>query len=224
MQVKDLMTREVVTVAPDVSLKDTARLLVELGISGVPVVHEDGTVVGVVSQEDILIKEHGEVADLGLVDGLLHRAEWEAEKAKAEAVTAGEAMSPAPPAIEVWHSVAYASAEMLAEGDHRLLVMQRGELVGIVTRSDIVRAFARDDTDIAHEIRESMGDLTVPSGIDVDVHDGEVVLHGKVDNRLDAESLAVMIRRTPGVVTVHAELAYYDPDEMREVAVSANVN
>ncbi len=224
MQIKDLMTRDVITVAPDVSLKETARLLIEHSISGIPVLHEDGTVLGVVSKADILIKQHGEVVDSGLVDGLLHRAERQAERAKAEAITAGEAMSPAPPTMELWHSVAYAAAEMLAEGTDRLLVMQRGEVVGIVTRSDIVRAFARDDTDIAREIRESMGDLTAPSGIDVDVRDGEVVLHGKVDNRLDAESLPAMVRRTPGVVAVHADLAYYDPDEMKEVAVSASVS
>jgi CBS domain-containing protein len=224
MQVKDLMTRDVVTVAPHTSLKETARLLVERGISGVPVVDEDGSVLGVVSEDDILIKEHGEAVDMGLVDGLFHRAERQAEKAKAEAVTAGDAMSPAPPAIEVWHSVPYASSEMLAAGTERLLVMQRSELVGIITRSDLVRAFARGDVEIAQEIRESMGELTVPSGIDVDVRDGEVVLHGKVDNRLDAESLPSIVRRTPGVVAVHADLAYYDPDEMREVAVSASVN
>ena len=223
MQVQDLMTRELVTVSPEESLKETARLLVEHGISGIPVVAEDGAVLGVVTEEEILIKEHGDVHEPGLVEGLLHRAEREAEKAKAGAITAAEAMSPAPPAIEVWHSVSFAASEMLAGGSERLLVMQRGELIGIVTRSDLVRAFARADAEIAREIRESMGDLTVPAGIDVDVRDGEVVLQGKVASRVDAESLAGMVRRTPGVVAVHADLAYYDPDEMKEVAVSSVV-
>jgi CBS domain-containing protein len=223
MQVKDLMTREVVTVGPEASLKHTSRLLVQRGVSGIPVV-EDGTVLGVVSEDDILMKEHGDVGEAGLVDGWLHRAERRLEKVKAEAGTAGEAMSPPPPAIEVWHSVPYAAAEMLASGADRLLVMQRGALVGIVTRSDLVRAFARDDVAIEQELRQSMSELATPSGIEVDVREGEVVLQGKVDSRVDAESLPAMVRRTPGVVAVHADLAYYDPDEMKDVAVTANIS
>jgi CBS domain-containing protein len=223
MQVKDLMTREVVTVGPETSLKETSRLLVRHGFSGVPVVR-GSTVLGVVCEDDILMKEHGESVDAGLVDGLLHRAERRQEQAKAAAGTAGEAMSPPPPAIEVWHSVAYAAAEMLAAGTERLLVLQRGELVGIVTRSDLVRAFARDDATIAQELRQSMSELAMPSGVAVDVHDGEVVLQGKVDNRVDAESLPAMVRRTPGVVSVQADLAYYDPGAMKDVAVTATIS
>ena len=56
MRVRDVMTQDVATVAPDTDLRDLAALLVERRISGVPVV-ENGRVVGVVSERDILFKE-----------------------------------------------------------------------------------------------------------------------------------------------------------------------
>ena len=62
MRVRDVMTSNVVTVRPEASLKDVARLLIERRISGLPVVDEDGTVLGVVSEGDILFKERGPAA------------------------------------------------------------------------------------------------------------------------------------------------------------------
>ena len=56
MRVKDVMTQDVATVAPDTDLRDVAALLVQKRISGVPVV-EGGRVLGVVSERDILFKE-----------------------------------------------------------------------------------------------------------------------------------------------------------------------
>ena len=63
MKVGDVMTRNVAAVRPETPLKDVARLMVERGISGVPVVGADGVVVGVVSEADFVIKERGVVAE-----------------------------------------------------------------------------------------------------------------------------------------------------------------
>jgi CBS domain-containing protein len=139
--VEQLMTAPVVTVPPNRSLKEVALLLVEHRISGVPVV-EDGTVLGVVSEGDIVAKERG--ATTPAPDGLLAWLFGNDEEitAKLAARTAADAMSSPTVTIESWRSAATAAALMTDRGVNRLPVVDRGRLVGIVTRADLVRAFA----------------------------------------------------------------------------------
>ena len=93
MRVRDVMTQDVATVAPDTDLRDLAALLVERRISGVPVV-ENGRVVGVVSERDILFKER---PSDGLSRGVLARLMDEGDLTlKIDARTAREAMTSPP--------------------------------------------------------------------------------------------------------------------------------
>src|SRR5581483_10895418 len=101
MEVREVMTRTLVSVRPETPLKDVAALMVEHGISGVPVVDEQGVVLGVVSEADFIVKERG-------LEGVRHRPlarflapgdEARAESAKVQAATAGSAMSS--PAITI---------------------------------------------------------------------------------------------------------------------------
>ena len=156
MKVEELMSRDVISVAPDTSLKDVAALLVERGISGVPVIDRDRAVVGVVSEADILIKERGSVARHGRLLGWLLEG-GTADDDKLAARTAGEAMTA--PALTVGSRapVAAAARMMTEKGIKRLPVVDSKDvLVGIVTRSDLVKAFARSDEEIAREIREDV--------------------------------------------------------------------
>ena len=76
MKIKDVMTRDVITVHPDTPLKEAAGLLGRKGISGLVVVDGDGAVVGVLSEADILYKEGGErSAHTGLSAGCSRRAQ-----------------------------------------------------------------------------------------------------------------------------------------------------
>src|SRR5689334_13949735 len=97
MRVQDIMTTDVVTATPEESLKDVARRLVERGISGMPVVDENGSVIGVISETDVIAKERPEPYD-GRITRLLGRIDVEAQ-AKREARLVGETMSS--PAITV---------------------------------------------------------------------------------------------------------------------------
>jgi CBS domain-containing protein len=211
MRVRDLMTAEVVHARPSMSLKDGAALLAANGISGVPVVGDEGTVVGVLSEADILMKA-------GAVDprtGLLH---WLFEpdpvfEQKLRARTVGDAMTA--PAITVDPDVPVhrAAARMVDEGVNRLPVVEGGELVGIVTRADLVRAFARTDAEIAEEIESEVLRRTLwlePGQVTVDVSDGVVGLTGQVETRTDAELLPLFVRRVPGVIDVKADLTSRD--------------
>ncbi|HTO25931.1 MAG TPA: CBS domain-containing protein, partial [Gaiellaceae bacterium] len=96
MRIADVMTKEVLTVTPETSIKEVARLLAARGISGLPVVDTGRHVVGVVSEADILQKER-RFEQPTRIDRMLHRTNGAA--AKRAATTAGEAMTS--PAITV---------------------------------------------------------------------------------------------------------------------------
>jgi CBS domain-containing protein len=205
VKVEAVMTKHVVSVRPETSLKDVAALLARRGISGVPVVDDGQRVLGVVSQTDILVKEGGRGIGAG---GLGSAAEVERKLA---ARSAGEAMTQ--PAISVYaHAPVAQAARLLHEhGIDRLPVLDRRDrLAGIVTRADLVRAFARADGEIAHEIREEVLRRTfwiAPETIEVAVERGEVHLAGPVADSRTAELVAELVQRVPGVVAVRAELA-----------------
>lgn len=88
-------------------------------------------------------------------------------------------------------------------------MLKEGNLVGIVTRADLVRAFSRSDEEIELDIREDviLHTFWVPPGeVEIEVRDGEVTLRGTVESELGVELLPEAIQRVPGVVAVHSEL------------------
>jgi CBS domain-containing protein len=213
MRVKDLMTPDVVAVRPDTSLKEVARTLAEHGISGVPVVSERDQLVGVVSEADILFKEHGSEPRSRLLDWLDGNS---GDREKLAARTAAEAMTSPVLTIGAHTDVSEAAREMTERGVNRLPVIDwSGALVGIITRADLVRAFARTDDEIEKEIRSDIvkGTLWIDAGaLDIDVQRGEVVLAGELERRTDAELLERLVSRVPGVVSVRDSVAWRDDD------------
>jgi CBS domain-containing protein len=143
MKVSDVMTEIVFTVPPDTPLTVVANRMLEYGVSGMPVV-EDGRVVGVVSETDILYKERSVPDRDGLVDWIAHYPD-DPPRAKLEARTAGQAMTSPAVTIAPERHLSDAAALMLDLGIDRLPVVSGGLLAGIVTRADIVRAFATVD-------------------------------------------------------------------------------
>jgi CBS domain-containing protein len=217
MKIAEVMQRDVVTVAPDTSLKDVAALLVRRRISGVPVCAPDGSVLGVVSEADILVKEQGiELDPGGLLGRLLDDAYGDSERF--EARTAGEAMSAPAVTVAPGQSVYEAARLMTAKQINRLPVAGGSQLVGIVTRADLVRAFQRSDEEIAREIAEEvlLRLLWVdPASLAIAVEDGVVSLAGTVETRMLARLVASYARRVPGVVAVHSELEWHVDDGER---------
>ena len=88
--------------------------------------------------------------------------------------------------------------------------------VGIVTRADLVRAFARSDAEIEREIREQLELQRAlwlgKRPLEVEVRGGEIVLTGAVRRRSHAELLPKMIGNVPGVVGVRSELTWSEDD------------
>jgi CBS domain-containing protein len=217
MTAADVMTRDVITVGPQAPFKEIVDILVENGVSAVPVVDGRREVLGVVSEADLLRKE--EHADDEPTAGpsvltLPHvRARWR----KAAAVTARELMtSPA-------HTV---SPEAEVPNVARLLARLRvrrffvvdgaGRLVGVVARRDLLRGFQRADDDIRREIeREVFGRVlwAIPGAVSAEVADGIVTLSGQLDFEADVDIAGHLVKAMPGVVGVRNRLSYRWLDE-----------
>ncbi len=109
---------------------------------------------------------------------------------------------------------------MTEHGINRLPVLKGDELVGIVTRTDLVRAFVRSDEEIRREIVEELLRRTlwleVPEAIGVDVERGAVRLKGHLERRSDAALLERLVARVPGVVSVQADLSWTTDDTSRK--------
>jgi CBS domain-containing protein len=209
MKVKDVMTTEVVTTTAATLLKDAALELATRRISGMPVVDEAGRVIGVLSEADILAKEGDEYERGGFLAWFLDPTDpWIA--ARFDAVTVGEAMTAPARTISRHRPVAEAATIMLEERINRLPVVgEDGTLLGLVSRGDLVRAFARSDEEIQREIEEDVLRRVMwldPSDVSVTVSDGVVQLSGQVASTADVDLLPKFTRRVPGVVEVEASL------------------
>jgi CBS domain-containing protein len=220
MKVEELMTRSAIAVTPETPLKEVGTLLAEHRISGLPVVDADGRVLGVVSEADILVKEQGpESRHGGLFAWLLEGGR--ADQDKLSARTAGEAMTAPAITILARKHVSDAARLMTEYGIKRLPVVNGDDkLVGIVTRSDLVRAFARTDAEIEREIREEVAGrmlwIEAPE-LEITVERGEVTLAGVLERHTDAELLPHFAARVPGVVAVRSELTWRWNDKRAEV-------
>jgi CBS domain-containing protein len=211
MKIKELMRENPIAVGPDTPLRDVALILTENGFSGLPVIGERLEVLGVVSEADILVKEQGTATRRrGVLGWLL--ADESPDPKKLAARTAAEAMTAPAITSRPEAHVSDAARLMTEKGIKRLPVVDsHGTLVGIVTRADLVRAFARPDHEIEREIREDVMQrilwIEAPSVV-VRVERGAARLSGRLDRRADAELLEQFVARVPGVVSVHSTLSW----------------
>jgi CBS domain-containing protein len=144
MQARDLMVSPVVTVQPSASVKEVAKLLLEQGISAVPVVDDQRKLVGVISEGDLL--HRSEIGSerrrswwlLGLTDEETLAAEYVKAHARRVAdVMTRKVITAAPDAP--LHELA---ALMEANAIKRVPIIEDGRLVGIVSRANLVQAIA----------------------------------------------------------------------------------
>jgi CBS domain-containing protein len=210
------MTRDPVAVTPDTPLQEVARLLVERGIGGVPVVDEDGLVVGVLSESDFAIKERGReyLPSSSLAWLLGENPEIRHQQEIVAARNAGEAMSQPPITIEGRiASVREAAITMIERKVNRLPVTERGRLVGIITRGDLVRVYARSDRELTDAVREA---LRAADGIRVEsVDHGVVRLAGTAASEAMAKATISIAESVDGIVGVDADALDWQDEPSR---------
>jgi CBS domain-containing protein len=213
MTVRDVMTTSVITADQGTPLKDVARLLVEHGISGIPVCDANGRVVGVVSEADLVLKGTGPEAlpHRPLARVLGDSRSTRAWRAKIDATTAEEAMTSPAVTISPSATIAEAARIMTDRKVNRLVVVDGERLAGIITRADLVRAYVRSDEELAETIRDEvlLRILWVdPSGFRVEVTRGVATVTGHVDRRSMAEVVESAIAMVPGIVRVNADITW----------------
>jgi CBS domain-containing protein len=208
--VKDLMTTQVVTVGPETPFKEIVACLAEHRVSAVPVVNDAGLVLGVVSEADLLLKEEHPDPDADLP--LLWTKRRRAEHDKAAATTARDLMTVALMSISPEATAAEAARRMHRANIKRLPVIgEGGRLVGIISRSDLLKMFNRPDEAIRREIIEEVivGEFMLdPDRFFTQVHQGVVVLEGRVETRSPLPLLVRAVHGVEGVVRVEDRLAY----------------
>jgi len=215
--VRDVMTEGVITVAPNTPLKEVARLLVEHAISGLPVVDGNGSLLGVVSEADFLLKEQG-------ADAVRHRPlarllgesdETRRELDKVEAETAGGAMTSPALTIDADEPIRTAAETMVRRRVNRLPVTDGGRLVGIVSRADLVRAYVRSDQELTAAIRDDVLLRALwldPDRFDVRVTDGVAHIAGTAERRSTAAMVERVVSMVPGIVGVEADIRWQVDD------------
>jgi CBS domain-containing protein len=208
--VKDLMTSQVVTVGPATPFKEIVARLAEHRVSAMPVLDDAGLVLGVVSEADLLLKEEFPNPDQDIP--LFWTRRRRLERAKAAASTARDLMSVALVSISPDATVAEAARLMHKANVKRLPVIgEGGRLVGIISRSDLLKVFNRTDAAIRREIMEDVivGEFTMdPARFFIHVTDGVVGLQGRAERRSLIPYLVRAVNAVEGVVRVESRLAY----------------
>ncbi|MFE2643839.1 CBS domain-containing protein [Streptomyces nigra] len=211
--VAELMTRGVVKARRDLPFKEIVRLLAEHDVTAVPVVDDQDRPVGVVSEADLLRKTADQADPSGRTP-VPHLEAW--ERAKAEGARADQLMSaPAVCARPEWNAVEAARAMEVHHVKRLPVVDETDRLLGILSRSDLLRLFLRRDDAIRDEItgdvlRATMG-LTF-SEVSVDVREGQVSLRGSVEYRSQVPIIERLCRSVDGVVSVDEDIAYRTDD------------
>jgi len=209
--VKDVMSTHPVSVSTTSSFKEIAAGLREFRVSAFPVLDADGTVIGVVSEADLLPKEalddrHGV---RGTLTGLMHRT----DQAKAEGVTAADLMTTPAVTVTPDDTVERAARLMYSRKVKRLPVVDEGgHLVGIVSRTDILAVFDRTDSEIRAQIMtEVIPGRSEPTWYSVLVKDGVVTLEGTPETVPIGHDIVRRARHVQGVVAVRDRLVYPVP-------------
>ncbi|NWN84211.1 MAG: CBS domain-containing protein [Halomonas sp.] len=218
MQAADIMTRNVITVSRDSEVREIASLLLEHGISAVPVLGDAGQVLGIVSEGDLIRR---------VEDDKRSKSWWlrlfavndPAEYVKTHGRRADEIMTPDP--LTIGEDMSLAEISRLLEKHHikRVPVVSSGKLVGIVSRANLLQGFAVagqetqgsvDDREIREAIRK---EIDVNTGVPVDriniiVSEGRVELWGLVENDKQSMAVRVAAENTAGVKDVKNNLGY----------------
>jgi CBS domain-containing protein len=199
--VRSTMTSEVVTVHPDDPFKQIVQVLAEHRFDAVPVVDESGALLGVVSGCDLTCHEEEPPGLAHLVVGG-RGAREHARKARGR--TARELMSSPARTISPEADTCEALREMSRGKVGRLVVVEDGRIVGILSRSDLLKVFLRSDEDLQREVAVVVRDLlgADADGVQVVVGDGVVYLRGRVERTSQAWAAAAAVHDVPGVVDV----------------------
>lgn len=202
MRARDLMSAPVITVHPWTSAKEAAELLSLHGFTALPVVDDDDRLIGIVTEADLI---RGRIpADPRYVH----------EPARTTAgTTIGDLMTTPATAMGTGTDVADLCQALVDARIRAMPIVDGAAVVGIVTRGDIVRVLAREDADIARDVKHRLEIYGGSGRWRVGVRDGFVHITDQFDDDTDRHVAQMLALAVPGVVA--AEIAYAGEEQMR---------
>jgi CBS-domain-containing membrane protein len=217
MKASDVMVCNVITVRPDTLVSDIAAVLLKHRISAVPVLNDDGSLAGIVSEADLThrVEAATERPHAWWRDFLDEKAAWAREFLKSHAVKASDVMTRSVVTATPDTPLDELASRLDKHRIKRVPIVRDGRLVGIVSRADLIKALTMPRTPAEHA--EAVDDSTLhdrvvkelktklwasSSHINVVVHDGTVELWGGVDSDDEKRALKVAAELTPGVRAV----------------------
>jgi CBS domain-containing protein len=202
--VSDVMTRAVVAAHEGAPFKEIVGALARNRVSAVPVLDGDRKVIGVVSASDLISR----VASGSALPPRGARGNRAIRQRKAHGLIAGELMTAPAVTVRAWTPIVEA-AQIAARARVRHLPVVDGDgvLIGIVTRSDLLRVFLRGDDEIRAEVQEYLRRVlgAAPTAVSVDVTEGVVSFGGELERELMVLKLVEHVRGVSGVVDVVRE-------------------
>jgi CBS domain-containing protein len=226
MRVRDVMSKNVVSVAPETTIAEALDILIRSRMSGLPVIDTAGRLVGVVSEGDFLRRsELGTGKPEGSWLGGLFRPGHTAQAyARAHGRRVDEIMSGNVATVEPNAGLEEAAALMEKRHVKRLPVVEDNSVIGVITRADFLRALAEivrpayeeqpvSDSEIKRRIEaELQAQPWAPvASIDVAVKDGEVSFHGVLTDERQRNAIRAVAENVDGVRAVHDHMIWTDP-------------
>jgi CBS domain-containing protein len=224
MRAHQIMTRQVVTIATDAAIADAANIMLEKHISGLPVVDAGGKLVGIISQGDFIRRaEIGTQRKRGRwLKFLVGPGRTASAFVRERGRRVGEIMTPEPCTVTEDATLEDIVELMERNNVKRLPVVRGDQLIGIVTRSNLLQAVAglarevpdptADDDHIRNRVFASMEKVDwAPFGLGVIVVDGVVHLSGVITNEQSREATIVAAENVSGVKKVHDHLCWVEP-------------
>jgi len=207
--VRDVMTSPVVTVPPNAPVKAIAELLLSERVSAVPVVGANGHLLGIVSDADLLPKQIDLPAGSHVpwFGGGHFSHEF---RRRREALTAEGLMTSPVICAHPDTTLRQAAKTMCLRHIKRLPVVDGSSLVGIVSRSDLLRVYLLPDEQLRRNAERLLrGALAMGSAaVDVTVSEGVVTVTGEVATRSEADLVVRLMTRLEGVVGVDPRLTW----------------
>lgn len=222
-RVSDVMTSALVFVRPEDGIAEVARTMNAAAVRAVPVLAEGGALLGVVSEADLMTAA-ARPAGSGPTPWWrprhihlrhIHRGHDRA----ADATTAAQLMTTSVETLRPWARVAEAARRMRATSISWMPVTELdGRLVGVMSSSDVLKVFRREDAEIRAAIRHDVLHRALavdPDTVRVEVADGVVTLVGELGTPADIEIARHLVNGMDGVVAVVDQLHPRVGDQQR---------
>jgi CBS-domain-containing membrane protein len=201
MRARDIMTSTVVTVTAGSTVNDAATLLASHGFTALPVVDNDGDLVGLVTEADILRDRFPRDARFHCSDeGTIQHPD---EAHREPPATVGGVMTAPAVSMSVLSDVVDLVTTMRDDGLRSMPIVDGTRLVGIVTRRDLVRTLTRDDVDVERDVRRQLEVYGGRGRWTVQVRGGAVTIRDAMGNETDRHVATVLAEAVRGVTVVH---------------------